>query len=38
MTVKTMDCYWSRRVGSIVYQRASSRLFIPLGVNRHPDF
>ena len=36
-----MDCYWSRRVGSIVYQRASSGpfipLFIPLGVNRREE-
>ena len=29
MTIKTMDCYWCRRLGSILYQRASIRLFIP---------
>ena len=33
MTIKTMDCYWCRRLGSILYQRASIRLFIP----RHDD-
>ena len=26
-----MDCYWRRRPGGIIYQRASSRLFIPRG-------
>ena len=31
MTIKTMDCYWFRRLGSILYQRASLRLFIPNG-------
>ena len=31
MTIKTMDCYWFRRLGSNLYQRASLRLFIPKG-------
>ena len=36
-----MGYYWSRRVGGIVYQQASSRLyiplFIPLGINRRDE-
>ena len=31
MTIKTMDCYWLGRLGSILYQRALLRLFIPNG-------
>ena len=31
MKIKTIDYYWWRRLGSILYQRASSRLFIPRG-------
>ena len=31
MKIKTIDYYWWRRLGSTVYQRASSRLFIPRG-------
>ena len=39
MTIKTMDCYWYRRLGGIIYQwasSASSRLFIPRGDNVFP--
>ena len=28
-----MDCYWYERLGGIVYQLASSRLFLPRGDN-----
>ena len=31
-----MDCYWYRRPGGIIYQWASSRLFIPRGDNLFP--
>ena len=31
-----MDCYWYRRPGGIIYQWASSRLFIPRGDNVFP--
>ena len=36
MTIETMDCYWRRRLGGILYQRPSSRLFIPRGDNVFP--
>ena len=31
MKIKTIDYYWWKRLGSIVYQQTSSRLFIPRG-------
>ena len=36
MTMKTMDCYWCRTLGSILYQRALLRLLIPRGDNVFP--
>ena len=33
MTIKTMDCYWYRRLGDIISQWTSSSLFIPRGDN-----
>ena len=36
MTIKTMDCYWCRTLGSILYQRALLRLLIPRGDNVFP--
>ena len=38
MKIKTIDCYWCRRLGyrSIAYQRALLRLFIPRGDNVFP--
>ena len=36
MWQKTKDCYWYRRLGGIIYQWASSRLFIPRGDNVFP--
>ena len=33
MTIKTMDCYLYKRLSGIIYQCASSRLFIPRGDN-----